>query len=164
MIEFRDGDELEKDFASIAYLVEKKEYEYFLEQCSEDPVVHWGAHKSVLIMSDRCPGRAQGLKAYLEQKTQLSKVIHLSSLSEVREYIADHDIDILIFAGYQKDEDNYDVSDLLRERNAPAIMYGILDEYIESVCSSHFIRHAFSSLRPAGEFIGYLEGFSIPSN
>jgi hypothetical protein len=157
MIKFRDKDELEKEVASISFLVDGVEHQRMLKQCSADPFIHWGKNRSVLIISDRCPGRARGLQTYLEERTELGEVTCLSSLVQARKHINHHKVDILIFAGYQKNARNYRIRELLPNKDAYTVMYAMLDEHIEMVCLQYHIKYSFSSWKPVRAFVGYLK-------
>ena len=158
-IEFGDGKKVQEDTRWLNALVEKQYYKKLKEQCETDSHHNWGDNLNVLIMSDRCPGRAKGLHEYLTNKTNLSSVKLCEALSEAKEYSSSVSIDILIFVGYQKDESNYEIKKLLEEKNpnTHTVKYAFLDHAIQIYCMAYKIHHAFSSEKPAADFVSYLE-------
>lgn len=158
-IKFDDDKEVEKIIKRLAAFAEDEDYKRLKGQYEVDPHHNWGDNLNVLIMSDRCPGRAKGLYEYLKQKTNLSSVKLCKTLNEAKKYILNVSIDILMFVGLQEDESNYEIKKILKEKNVNTytVKYAFLDDTIKNYCIRYKIQHAFSSIKPAAEFIAYLK-------
>ena len=159
-INFDEGVGHDKKHAYLDELSEKRYYNNVAEQIKNDPHIKWGDGLSVLIISDRCPGRARGLREYLFEKTDLTNVMFMTTFDDAKEYISSIVPDILIFVGYQENDINYKVQDIVLEKNPDVfiMIYALLDECIKLVCADKKINHAFSSSKPVTECVAYIKG------
>ena len=158
-IKFDDGERIRKWLEATDDFVEQKDYERIVEQFKADPDIEWGGGLNALVISDRCPGRANGLTEYLFDKTDLSNVMLLKTLNDAQAYVTEVIPDILIFVGYQEDAQNYKVQDIVLKLNPRAliVMYALLDGHIRQHCIDNDIQYAFSSTKPVADFIAYIQ-------
>jgi hypothetical protein len=158
-ITFDDGEKIDKETGWLETLVELYDYEQLDKQCKSDEHYNWGEGLNVLIMSDRCPGRTKGLSKYINEKTNIANVVCIGKMDDAATLAQYIHFDILIFIGYQKDRTNYEIKKFLTEINPSlyTIMYASLDDCIKRECIRNQIQYAFSSRKPARDFIGYIK-------
>lgn len=158
-IQFDDAKTNEQTMRALEVYSENYRYGKIQKQCESDPNHPWGDGLNVLIMSDRCPGRAKGLYEYLAEKTKLSSVELCDCLADAKTCVQSMSVDILIFVGYQENDASYEIKGILEEKNpsVQTIKYAFLDDCIKRYCLKNGIQYAFSSSAPVREFIGYLD-------
>ena len=113
---------------------------------------------SVIIMNDRTSVRPHKMIENIKNQNDLHLIGVAESASQVRELTSVEQVDIVIFAGYQKNEENYEVIGALavNGQKPVAVIWAILDEFIEITCNEHGIRFQFDRQRPDYEFFDYL--------
>lgn len=158
-LEFEDDKELAETEQLLERYIEGYQYHWFTKQSQENPKHNWGDNLNILMMSDRCPGRARGLCDYLRSNTKLSSVKLCHTLEDAKDYIQKVSIDILMFVGYQENKSNYDIKRILKGRNnrVYSVMYAFLDSIIERYCNKYKIKYAFSYTKPVAELIDYMD-------
>jgi len=158
-IKFDDGEKSLEILERLYDLSEKEDYVAITEQIKKDSHFDWGKGLNALIISDRCPGRANGLTDYLFEKTDLSNIMLLRTFVDAQEYINGVIPDILIFVGYQEDKQNYRVQDIVLKQNPNAfiMMYAFLDNHIKTHCAENGILYAFSSTKPVADCVSCIK-------
>jgi len=158
-IKFDDATIFQEQMSWLNAYAQKSDYKSIKEQCESDLKHSWGHDLNVLIISDRCPGRAIGLYEYLMEKTNLSSISQCRNFAEAKVCITHKPIDILIFVGFQKNNENYEIKKILEEKKPDiyTVMYASLDDCIKGHCVENKIQYAFSSRKPVAEFIDYLD-------
>lgn len=133
-------------------------YERIVKQAAHDAHISLPKGLKMLILSDRCPGRAFGLQEYLIERTDASEVLLLHEYNSVRSALETWVPDILIFVGYQKNNLNFRARALVLSKNPSAlvIMYASLDRLIEQLCITHNIHYSYSSHEPVADFANYI--------
>jgi len=117
----------------------------------------FGFEINVMIMTDRLPGIAIGLREYMQNSSDIT-VDLVSCLSEAKEIINNKHIDFFILAGYQKNELNYNAVELVKKYNkySTVIIYALLDPYITYFCRKYSIKAKYDRTKPIEGFIKYM--------
>ena len=113
---------------------------------------------SVIIVNDRTSVRPHKMIENIKNQNDLHLIGVAESASRVRELTSVEQVDIVIFAGYQKNEENYGIIKQIenQEHKPIAVIWAILDEFIDIICNEHGIRFQFDRQRPDDEFFDYL--------
>ena len=113
---------------------------------------------SVIIMNDRTSVRPEKMIENIKNQHDLYLLGVTSTTDQVRELATGEVVDIIIFAGYQKNERNYNVVDAITTDNHKpiAVMWAIPDEYIDIVCRENGIPFQFDRQRSVSEFLEFL--------
>lgn len=151
----RDFERIRHDFN---YSYEKWTYENILGQLARDPPIEFGSGLSILIVSDRCPGRAWGLNHYLSEKTKVSRIAIIHSLREYTQ-LEEKSYDIVIFVGMQNNKTNYEIMGKAPRHNGNAVfvMFASVDKIIENEKWQYGIPNLFNSRDNLSSFVSYLE-------
>jgi hypothetical protein len=137
---------------------EYKEYERILNQLNTDPHIEWGEGLNVLLISDRAPGRAEGLRTYMNAKANFQSVCLCQTIEQSQAYLNCVTPDIIIFVGMADNNSNYQAIDLAKKANPFVMitMFAFLDDVIKYECCRYQIPYAFSSQKPLREGLLYL--------
>lgn len=143
--------------ASMEDVYERLVYRQIRGEFVSAPHIPWGKNIHVLIISDRCGGRAVGLYEYLTAKTDLTTVCIADSPLAIQTAMQQGIPDIFIFVGYQEDKRNYQILDAMRNNRQKVVaMYAHLDYVIRTECETFGIPLIYHSMNPLADFVGIL--------
>ena len=113
---------------------------------------------SVIVINDRISVRPEKMVEFIQNQDDIYLIGVAGNVSQIQELTSSKQVDIVIFAGYQKNEENYEiVKNLTSHNNKPiVVMWAIPDEHIAFTCKEHEIRFQFDRQCPNEEFIDYL--------
>jgi len=155
---FDDGVKMRTIIDNLTKNFEIKKFEEITKQIEADAKTEWGDGLNVLLISDRAPGRAEGLCTYLILKTEIKNIRLCMNMEQVREYLGCVIPDIVIFIEMADEKENYQAISMAKEANrfVMAVMYGFLDYDMKVECERYKIQYAFSSNKPLREGLSYL--------
>ena len=136
--------------------LERSRYRKMQKEIETDPHIQWGKNINVLIISDRCGGRAFGLYNFLMARTDLSVRIR-DNAPIIREAVQYCTPDIVIFVGYQKNRENYRILKDREHNPFLAVMYASVDFIIRDECERYDIQHMYHCMDPTADFIRFLK-------
>ena len=113
---------------------------------------------TVIIMNDRISVQPAKMIESMRLQDDFNLVGVGKDVGQISELVSGKTIDIIIFAGYQENEDNYSVVELLSTpgHKPIVVIWAILDAFISFVCNEHKIRFQFDRQQPVADFFDYL--------
>ena len=127
------------------------------KQINKTNSITFGSPINILLITDRLMVCTKRLKEHLQNVSDVS-VDLVCNLDEAIQVIQTKPIDFLVIVGYLKTKDSYKAVQIFEQINkfSCAIIYAILDEYIQIERLKYGIRYEFSRLAPIDGFILYL--------
>ena len=113
---------------------------------------------SIIIINDRVSVRPEKMIDSIKTQNDFRLIGVAKTIEQVREIVSGERVDIIIFAGYQKNENNYSVVEMLStlEHKPIAVMWALPDSFINSVCNEYKIFFKFDRQQPLADFFDYL--------
>lgn len=146
---------------NLTRIVDKFEYNRLKMQITKIPIT-FSYRINVLILADRCIGRATGLCEYLGNIKNI-KVFFTNSVEGVNLLCQHTKFDFLIISGYLKNKNNYlaikEIKDL--NKNAVVIIYTFSNFLIKNECKKYMFKNKYNILKPAANFIEYMRSIYI---
>ncbi|MCL2398958.1 MAG: hypothetical protein FWC91_04320 [Defluviitaleaceae bacterium] len=132
-------------------------YTLIKKQIKPIPLATFSSPINILLITDRLWGYTRGLKEYMESVPGVSADL-ASDSAEADQIIQAKPIDFLIIVGYLKSKECYSAVKSFERINkfSCAIMYAILDEYIQIERLKYGINYEFSRLIPIEEFVLFM--------
>jgi len=119
---------------------------------------NFGTSISVLLITDRLEGCAEGLKLYLKKSTDIAVELVINDPGRAIQILHESPIDFLIVVGYLENKDNYDAIRIFDyfNRYSQAIIYAPVDEVIAAKSYPYEIIYAYDMFSPVDNLITYM--------
>lgn len=146
-------EELLKIIDGLTFNIEQYEqlYDYHRakEQIDADAPFIFGAKINVLLITDRLPGCAIGLREYLQNSTGVT-VDLVYTLADAEAIINAKPLDFCVIVGYLENKENYKAVKLFRKFNraTDVFMYAGASMHISYECAKYEIRDTYDRYFP----------------
>ena len=119
----------------------------------------FGSEINVLLITDRMPGCANGLREYLQNSTDIT-VDLVNRMEDAKKIASNKRIDFLIIVGYLEKKRNYKAMQAVKNTNkhVSVIIYAGLDCVIDYECDAHGIILKYDRYKSIEGFIAYMRG------